>query len=170
MFPRYTHCLASHRGHSHLLQGLAILKIHGDSDFFKGFSRLLESLSVAADDHRGMDTLVKQLFSSSQQLSGQHHCCGGSVSNHVILSLSNLHHHLGRRVLHTDLVEDSCSVVGYGDVSEAVDKHFIHATRTQSGFYSLTDDSSSHDVVSPRVSSPPTRGTLFQDEDGLSPL
>ena len=100
-----------------------------------------------------MDLLFQQLFGLLEQFSSEDHGGSGSISNLGVLSLGNLYHHLGGRVLNIHFFEDGDAVIGYYHVSHGIYQHLVHALGAESGSYGTSHGLGGHDIRSLCLSS-----------------
>ena len=158
--------LGDHGGLSDQLEGLGVV----DGDLHGGVLEDLLGLGVGHPvsfrDDGGVDVGVDQVPCLLQELSGEDHAGGGSVSDLCVLGLGDLDEHLGCGVLDVHLLEDGHSVVGDDDISDGVDEHLVHSTGSQTAPDSIGNGHGGCDVVELSVFALLSLGSFSQDDYG----
>ncbi|MPC44960.1 hypothetical protein E2C01_038642 [Portunus trituberculatus] len=74
---------------------------------------------------------------------------GSAITRFSILSLRQLHQHLGSRVQHLHLFQDGGSIIGDGNLSFSILNHLIHAPWAQRCLDGISDSCIMTDMPSP---------------------
>ena len=89
-------------------------------------ARLLERLSIGADDHGRMHLLLQELLGHGQDLAGEHDDARRAVADLLVLRAADLDHRFGGRMLHLNLAQNGVAVVGHHDAAHRVHQHLVH--------------------------------------------
>mmetsp|Transcript_8408 Transcript_8408/g.28854 ORF Transcript_8408/g.28854 Transcript_8408/m.28854 type:complete len:250 (+) Transcript_8408:2057-2806(+) len=127
------HDLAAQGGHARVHQGLQVLlgKVELLGNRVKGLVRHLGGHLKALADPDGVHPTVKQHLRLFQEGPRKHHHSRRAVPDLVVLRPAQLHQQLADLVFHLHLLQDSRTVVGYGQVPVRALKHLVHSLGPQ---------------------------------------
>ena len=125
-------------------------------------------LESAGDDGR-VDVLLEQGLGALEKLAGEDHRGGRPVAALLVLGLSDLDQHLGRRMLDVDFLEDGHAVVRDRDVAHRIDEHLVHAPGTEGRPDRVRNGSRRGDVVPRGALASLALRAFLQDENRRSP-
>jgi hypothetical protein len=87
---------------------------------------------AVARHHNGrVHLLPHELVRSSEELGSDDDDRGRAVAHLAVLQVRELHHHLRRRVLHVELLQNRCAIVRDRHVAELVNEHLVEANRAE---------------------------------------
>src|SRR2546422_3139851 len=168
MFRARAQPLTMHRSNSDLPKRFRIVKLDRHSYLVQSFYSIVSGFSVACSYNSWMEPLVQKTLSFLQQLPGQNDRRRRPISHFIILRLSNLHEHLRSRMLHINLIQNGRTVTCDSDISQAIDKHFVHPSWAKSRADNFTYNSCGANVGPLRVLTSASAGSLFQYENLLT--
>src|SRR2546422_5332097 len=168
MFRARAQPLTMHRSNSDLPKRLRIVKLDRHSYLVQCFYSIVGGFSVACSYNSWMEPLVQKTLRFLQQLPGQNDRRRRPISHFIILRLSNLDQHLRCRVLYINLVQYGRTVTCDSDISQAIDKHFVHTPWAKCRPDNFRYNSCRANIGPLRVLTSASTGSLSQYENLLT--
>ena len=112
---------------------------------------LFQSKSVSRHDGGGVNVVLDQLVTSSEELSSKDNNGGRSITDLSVLNLGKLNQDFGGWMSDLQLLKNCGAIVGDGNIANIVDEHLIETLWTERGLNDVGEGEDSHDVLSSNI-------------------